>query len=236
MSAKNVQNLIDIFKQATPDEIAKAKDSYWRYHKMLEAIAQPLDISLRLAAGVFAALSPNNSYLGNLLNARVMLEAYRAGKAIDDFRVNTYNPNKEKAWRMCKGEDVLSVLSGNKVRAFFYNIFEPENENHITVDGHVYWAWFGKRGRVTGKRRQTPDQLQVAPSIGDGLYEEISQAVRIVAQFGGLIGNQAQAVIWQTYRRLHNIQSSRQREMFASDAAIVGLPFDHPLARDGDGR
>jgi hypothetical protein len=235
MSAHNVRNLISIFQAAKPEGIEAAKASYWRYHDILEAIALPLGYSMRRAAGVFAALSPNSHYLGNLKGARDMLRAAKAGKEIEDFKVNTYDHNKEKAWRIAKGWGAPSdEITANKTRAFFYNILTPNDPEHVTVDGHIYWAWFGRRGRLAGKRDN--DGLPVAPSISDDLYSEISEAVRIVSDIGRLIPNQAQAVIWQTYRRIHNIQSSRQTELIASDAIIAGLEADHPLSRSGCGR
>ncbi|MEG7769294.1 hypothetical protein U2086_14725, partial [Listeria monocytogenes] len=89
-------------------------------------------------------------------------------------------------------------------------VADPSNPDPVTVDGHIYWAWTGIRGRLHGPRNGRTTELPVTPSISPTLYAEISDAVRLVAELRGCLANQAQAVIWQAYRRKHDVMQTRQ--------------------------
>lgn len=232
MSAANVRNLLCLFDSATAREIASARASYPRYNTIVTLIAASIGYPTRIACGVFAALSPNNNYLGNLRNTRTLLEAHRDHLPLTGFKVNTYNPNKAKAWAIAEGADPDIILKGLKTNAFYHNVFDPTDPRHVTVDGHIYWAWSGKRGRLQGPRKldKSINHLPVAPTLKPGLYHEIADSVRLVGEARGCIGNEAQAVIWQTYRRVHNIVGAAQLDLLAPDVFAAGITHNELMA------
>lgn len=232
--AAHIRNLLRIYDWGTQADRAEALASYARYNAMIAEIAGQTSTPLRVAVGVFAALSPNNSYILNLKNCRTLLRAAKEGESIDSFSVNTYGANKRKAWEMATGGvDPLEAFKGRKTRAFFLNIMDPRDPEPVTVDGHIYWVWMGRKGVV---KTRGPERADTAPPhLGARLYEEIADGVRLAGEMRGVIGCECQAVLWQNWRRMHSVQGSAQMELLARDTFAVGNPH-HELARSGCGQ
>lgn len=227
-SAQHIRNLLRVYDAGTSEERLEAILSYQRYNAMMQSISDATGYSLEIACGVFAALSPNNSYVSNLRNAMHLLKMHKAGKDISEFKVNTYNNNKRKAWLMAGGTDPMDLFKGLKTKAFFNNILDPSNPDWITVDGHMFWAWQGRKGRVKSRTHSE------AANVTGKMYREISDGIRLVAEFRNVIPCQAQGVIWQNWRRMHNVMGAQQRELFSSDTLAIGIPM-HVLATGGTG-
>lgn len=221
-----IHHLRVLFAKAHPAEIQEGRAAYWRYHRLCSQVAERNGFSSIVGAAVFSALSPNNDYLGNLRDMRRLLEARSQGMDTGDFRVSTYGQNKLKAWRIACGAAPLRQLTALKTRNFFLNVCQPDNPEPVTVDGHMYWCWHGRRGRVTGhkpKGSTVPTNRDGAAKMSPRLYREIAQGIRTLAEEVGLLPNQAQAVLWLTYRRVHNIQGTRQLELLPKDCDVAGV-------------
>ena len=169
------------------------------------------------AAAVFAALSPNNGYLGNLRDTDRLLQAVAAGGSWP--KVSTYGTNRSKAARIALGEPPLMVLSGRKVRSFFVNITCPWDEHTVTVDGHMHNAWHGERKPLTARRPRAA-RVKMTPLI----YDEIAADVRQLAREAGLPPWAVQATIWLAWRRLNKILSE-QLWLWDADVEVSGLGF-----------
>ena len=222
----HIDNLYALFGRATVRERAESGQAYFRYHRILKEIALATGFPTATAAAVFSALSPNNDYLGNLRDARKMLEAARAGKQIADFSVSTYGHNKRKAWDVVQGMDPLQAIIADKTRNFYLNLAFPDDPEPVTVDGHMFWAWHGRRGRVTGHKVKgdgVPTNRLGAAAMNSRLYQEIADAVRQIAQHHGLLGHQVQSIIWHAYRQQHNILGTQQLELLPSDLIVAGI-------------
>jgi hypothetical protein len=76
----SVDNLKRVLDQATPADQKAAMDSFFKYNRLMAAVAAKHGYTTRIGAAVFSALSPNNDYHGNLRDVHKMLEAARAGK------------------------------------------------------------------------------------------------------------------------------------------------------------
>jgi hypothetical protein len=216
----SLDNLRAMFDRSQPREIEEARASYYRYRDITFRVAEAQGYPGRIGAAVFAALSPNNDYTGNLRDMRVILAASRKPVGIDGFNVATYGNNKRKAWSILRyGLDPLEVITANKTRNFFLNVCNPDDPHPVTIDGHMFWIYYGRRGRVSARGEQRVNAAKVTPR----LYEEIAEATRQLAIEKGVITNQAQAILWQTYRRIHNIMRSQQLEIFPKDLAAAGL-------------
>lgn len=149
---------------------------------------------LSTTAGVIAALSPNNRWERNVIDAEALIKVYTHGGDVDTLKVCTFAKNKAKAIAILQGADPLDVLGGRKVRAFYQCIM---GENAVCVDGHAYSIWLGQRV-PTSK----------TPKISDKLYDKISEDYRIAAnQINEITGSfylpsQVQAITWVTWRNL----------------------------------
>ena len=181
--------MLETLEAATKEDQREGLSAYPRYRVLTAEIARQHGFPPDAGAAVFAALSPNNGYLGNLRDTnRLLLAVASGGKLGKHLKVSTYGANRSKALRIAFGEPPLSVLSGRKVRSFFTNITHPEDEHTVTVDGHMYNAWHGERKPLMAQRR----------SITPLLYEEIASDIRQLAHQAGQPPWAVQATLWFT--------------------------------------
>ena len=172
----SVDNLKRILDRALAADLPAAMDAYAKYHRMLAALAAKHGFSPRTGAAVFAALSPNNDYHGNLRDAHNLMAAASAGRAIDDFGVSTYGPNKRKAWDIVHGADPLELIVALKTRSFFLNIVDPLDPVPVTIDGHMVNLWRGRRESLVGLRHSRA----LYPVVADGV-ERPGSGLRLCA-------------------------------------------------------
>jgi hypothetical protein len=160
------------------------------------------NVTVDIVAGVIAALSPNNKWESNIIDAEIMLRAWAADIDYDDVKVGTYNTNKGKAQTIldCEltREQIVKVLRGNKITAFFLCIASNGISDTPCIDGHAYNIWNG-----------TVSSLKEVPSMSDKTFRIIQDAYRDAAH---IITNvtkqyhsaaQVQAITWVAYRRIH---------------------------------
>lgn len=148
--------------------------------------------------GAFVALSPNNDENGNYRDLDLMCEAVVTQEPLSSFRITGYPRNLEKAWRILHGEYPPDVLRGPKTRAFFYNILDPNGAWNVTIDGHMFSVWHGRRYRMREAK------------MNEKMYYQISADFRTAAKLAKLTPCQFQSVIWLTWKRIHNIRFNPQ--------------------------
>jgi len=197
---RNIAGMLQLASQA--DTLA-GLDWYKRAHKLGVRLIHAYDgLTLGQAVGVIAALSPNNKWTRNCIDAEAMIKAWHAGADPMGVKVCTFNKNKAKAAAILaltaedlETDTIAPILHGRKVVAFYRSIMGDPDA--VCVDGHAYAVWIGERIPTT----QTP-------SIGVKLYADIARAYQLVAKRSyelcgtTLTPTQVQAVTWVTYRRL----------------------------------
>ena len=197
---RNISGMLQLASQA---DILSGIEWYaraLRFARMLVQTYQPL--TLGQAVGVIAALSPNNKWTRNCVDAEAMIKAWHYGADPLSVKVCTFNPNKAKVAAILalsaddlETDTIAEILNGRKVVAFYRSIMGDPDA--VCVDGHAYAVWIGERIPTT----QTP-------SIGVKLYADIARAYQLVAKRSfnlcgvTLSATQVQAVTWVTYRRL----------------------------------
>jgi hypothetical protein len=189
-------NILAVFFKATDLETINGAEWYPAANHAAQIMATRYSVTLETAAGVIAALSPNNRWERNLTDADFMIRAYSAGgyDAADFIKVGTYNANKIKALNILSGDDCLQILGGLKVRAFYDCILAGDS---VCVDGHAYAIWTG--GYIPTTK---------TPKITPKLYEAISADYRLAAATINSIlqaeysAAQIQAITWLTWRRI----------------------------------
>jgi hypothetical protein len=188
---------------ASQADILAGLDWYKRAHKLgVRLIHAYAGLTLGQAVGVIAALSPNNKWTRNCVDAEAMIKAWHVGADPLSVKVCTFNPNKVKAAAILaltaedlETDTIAPILNGRKVVAFYRSIMGDPDA--VCVDGHAYAVWIGERIPTT----QTP-------SIGVKLYADIARAYQLVAKRSyelcgtTLTPTQVQATTWVTYRRL----------------------------------
>ena len=197
----SVNNIIAIYNLATPEEIEHGVTWYATAYCESLKIAEELDIPVHIVVGVVAALSPNNKWDRNIINARDLCAAYVNGDSIESFKVSTYGKMKQKAWSIMESmpdyETTKSILNGQKIVCFFENIM---GENTCTVDGHAYNIYHAERQGLTG-----------SISIGKKEYALIQEAYQTAGMLTSINGKhlkayEMQAITWVVWRRIHNIK------------------------------
>jgi hypothetical protein len=219
-----MQNLIKVFDFADREDIKIAEVAWTKMNKLTADIAQKHGFSPRIGAAVFAALSPNNDFKGNLRDTDRLLLSARRGLGIDDFKVSTYGNNKRKAWRIAHGgEEPLDLIVFPKTRNFFINVSTPEDDHAVTIDGHIFNCWRGERIALKG----------AAMKMNAKIYEEVANDVRALAKMKGLLPNVVQGILWYAWKRQHRIlYYQEQFEFWDQEAIAANLGFVPPITED----
>lgn len=217
MSAENLQR---VWLTVSVEDVKTAQDTFPKYNRIVSAIADKHGYSVRIGAAVFAALSPNNDFWGNLRDTNRMLASAAACLPLESFTVSTYGHNKRKAWRVVQGERPEELITARKTRSFFHNICDPACSQLATIDGHMYNMWRNQRTPLA-----TRDPKKRAIKLNDRLYTEIENGVKALACQHGMIPCAMQSALWLAWRRLHKIRTPPQLEMWDRDYLAAGLGF-----------
>ena len=211
----SIDNIIKIYKLATPEEKRDGIVWYANAYADCNRIALDLSVQVHIVTGVVAALSPNNKWERNIIDAESIIKCWRAGATRASVmhpknpcvRVCTYGKNKAKAWDILTFSHVpdagvspiASILNGKKVVEFFNCITNPLL-NDVCIDGHAYSVWYGQR--LTMKE---------VPNIGKKLRAQIKTDYRDATTFINeelgtyYSASTIQAITWVTHKRIHNV-------------------------------
>lgn len=190
-------HILAVYFTASDSEILNGERWYCDAQDIANSIATDLGLSVETVAGVIAALSPNNRWERNVIDARNICTAYQHGGHVDAaaVKVATFNANKLKALQILSGSDPLAVLSGLKVRSFYCCIMGDPDA--VCVDGHAYSIWQGERIATTA----TP---KISPKLYSAIAADYIKAADVLSAVTGrgYPGSQIQAITWLAWRRL----------------------------------
>ena len=196
-----IDNIIKIYKLATPEEKRDGIVWYANAYSDCNRIALDLSVPVHIVTGVVAALSPNNKWDRNVVNARELIQAFVNGDDMDSVKVSTYHTMKRKAWTILEDmpdhEGVIALLNGQKIVSFYRNIM---GDDTCTVDGHAKNIYYGERHGLTDDKT----------NVGKKEYKTISDAYvkagkRVRVNGRSLKAFEIQAITWVVWRRIHNI-------------------------------
>ena len=191
------KNIIAVYKMATPDEIKQGIEWYLNATSDCKNIADRLRLPLHIVIGVVSALSPNNKWKRNVVNADELCTAFINGQDMDSIKVSTYHKMKQKAWSILRlmptYDDAVTILNGKKIVSFFKNINGDESE--ITIDGHARNIYYNDRQGLT-----TPNT-----NIKKSEYADIQVAYLRASKKLGIKAYELQAITWVAWRRIHGI-------------------------------
>lgn len=180
-------NIRAYYLLSTLHERQQGLDWYDTAYRDCESLAITYDISTQVICGMVAALSPRNRWTRNITDTEQVILLG------EDAVVGTFNTNKTKALKILNGASPLTVLSGNKVTAFYKCLVYRVICDDVCVDTHAYGVALGNGERLRPK------------NISDTKYAEISDDYRELALELGIQPKQLQAITWLTYRRIHKI-------------------------------
>ena len=195
-------NIAAVFTLATASERSIHATWYDDARSAAIAIADATGLGLDTVVGVIAALSPNNRWQRNLVDAENLCRTYVADpESAETVKVCTYKKMLAKAIQVLKCEEpeqIPGILNGRKITSFFHCIMGDQSD--VCVDGHAYCIWIGDRM-----------SMQNVPSIGKKLYQTITndyiQACQIInARYQlNLKPYQIQSITWNTWKRIHGV-------------------------------
>ena len=192
-----VRNILKVYRMATTEDIANGVEWYDRAKRYAETISKWTNTNLNTVIGVMAALSPNNKWERNVKDCERMVQAWKSGDDLDDFKVSCYNTMKQKAWsiledNLTSDDDILTRLNGQKIRSFYSNI---RGLDEVTIDGHALNIALGKvQGLTTDKT-----------NMSKGVYIEMQKHYVRAAKRVDIPAHVLQAITWTTWKREHNI-------------------------------
>ena len=191
------KNIIAIYKLANPSEIKHGLTWYVNATKDCKEIAIKYDLPIHIVIGVVSALSPNNKWERNIINADDLCKAFIDGQDMDSIKVSTYHKMKQKAWsileQMPSYDETITILNGKKIVSFFKNISGDESD--ITIDGHARNIAYNDRQGLT-----TPNT-----NIRKLEYLDIQKAYLRASKKLGIKAYELQAITWVVWRRIHGI-------------------------------
>jgi hypothetical protein len=199
----NTRHISGMLQLASQTDIMDGIDWYDRAYNLAVRFIHAYDgLTMGQAVGVISALSPQNKWERNCIDAEAMIKTWAIGGDYNMLKVSTFNKNKAKAIAILEldmesadAEAIPNILSGQKVVAFYRSIMGDKNA--VCVDGHAFAIFIGERIPTTK-----------TPSITPKLFETIQRAYQLVAKRSHdlcgveLSPTQVQAVTWVTYRRL----------------------------------
>jgi len=192
------KNIIAIYKLANPSEIKHGLTWYVNATKDCKEIAIKYDLPIHIVIGVVSALSPNNKWERNIVNADDLCKAFIDGQDMDSIKVSTYHKMKQKAWsileQMPSYDETIKILNGKKIVSFFRNINGDETD--ITIDGHARNIYYNDRQGLT-----TPNT-----NIRKLEYLDIQKAYLRASKKLGIKAYELQAITWVVWRRIHGIK------------------------------
>ena len=199
----NARESVAKFTLATSQEVQLGVDWYPSALDIANRIAVKYGVSAETAAGVIAALSPNNRWERNIIDAENIIKCWAAGGTNTDMlnvKVCTYGKMKAKAVDiLTRNVPIVEILNGKKIIEFF-NCITNSALNDVCIDGHAYSVWFGQR--LTMKE---------VPAIGKRLRSQIKTDYRDATAFINeelgtyYSASTIQAITWVTHKRIHNV-------------------------------
>jgi Holliday junction resolvase RusA-like endonuclease len=186
------QNLRTWFNRASAEEFSEGMAWYREAMEYSKELSKKFNVSGEVAAGVISALSPNNKWKRNKIDAFNVLKAIRDGVTMDEVKVCTYNANKAKAFAIGKGNREI-LTSSPKTYAFARNVGEND-VNFVTIDKwHLRACQTASKTSKECKETVTPKQ-----------YRIIQEETVKVANEMGVIPYEFQAIVWVTIRNQWN--------------------------------
>lgn len=172
---------------ASDQEIIDGMDFYPGAHGLCRLFASLYSISPSHVAGIYAALSPMNTWDTNVANILDVLRDWSSAS------VNTTDINLHKALAIRCGADPLSILAGRKVRAFYQCLANPDDISIApAIDRHLINLALG-----TVPTRQEQSRL----ASNRDIYSKVEAAYLSLGRREG-IGNRLASIAWFVQRRI----------------------------------
>lgn len=178
------RNLRHWYKSATDQERADGKVWYAEAESFCAYLSDKYSIEQEIAAGVVSALSPNNKWNRNKIDAELVIFSAINNVPAESVKVCTYSANKIKAFAIAKGDRKI-LMSSPKTYAFARNVGQRDS-SHVTID-----KW-----HLRACQTQSKAPMQCVENVTPKQYKLIEAETISVAKELNVNPIEFQATIW----------------------------------------
>lgn len=180
------------FDIASEKQVFLGKNWYKDAQDFAKYLSETYNLDTYVCASVISALSPNNKWQRNKIDAETVIKAYLNGIGADSVKVCTYNANKIKAFRILKGD--LITEKSPKTHSFAMNVGLLSSD-HITVDKwHLRACLLYPNDGI----------LPCVESCTSVQYRRVEKITAQLSKEFNLKGYELQAIIWVTIKEAWN--------------------------------
>mgnify|MGYP003627035582 CR=1 FL=1 len=176
------------YNESTLDERESGRVWYDEAKSYVKILSLRFELPEIICAGVVSALSPNNKWERNKIDAYTVINAVKNNIPANQVKVCTYNANKDKAFAIARG-DMRILKRSPKTYAFARNI-SGEDTYQVTID-----KW---HLRAIQTRSKSPKQCKT--TVTPLQYKNLERDCQRVAKKYGLAPSTLQATVWVTIR------------------------------------
>jgi hypothetical protein len=197
----SVQNILDVYSLATPEQIQHGLEWYKFAHSEAVEMAKLSGLSVEQTSAIIAVISPQCSWTDNLTGAWCAVSDYASGQAIvKPDKLRCLDAGFIKAQIITDSDRILPEMIAKtpdcyKVRRFFTNIFMPETSGGVTVDGHA-------RNIAALGAKPTRIGISNGGSVRRKEYLTLEQEYIQASKSVGLLPHEIQAITWVTWRTI----------------------------------
>ena len=181
------RHITKLFREATPEQIIAGADWYTDAHAVADALAVRYGVTLEVAAGVLAALSPLQSWGANVnLAARFL--------AAGGLHAGYLGVGLAKGRAILAGADIVATLKGDKI-VNFYPAIVTKGAQGVAIDRHAWSIAVNTRSVADGMPSLSGKRYAAAVSVYVRATDILSK------EYGmALTPAQVQAVTWILWR------------------------------------
>lgn len=180
-----LRNIETIYNKCTSDDINNGRTWYGNAKSFSIYVAKKYNVTEMQSAGIIAALSPQKSWDQNMKITEHFIESngkasVHTGVQLSKASYILHNP--------LIPEEVYDTLGGLKTKNFFYNIYNPEGDEAVTIDRHHLNVCYAENKE----------------SCTDKQYEFLKENTIIFANKINMIPSMLQASLWVCWKRIKN--------------------------------
>jgi hypothetical protein len=175
-------NTLNLLLQTYQHADKSGQNWYIEANNFARELSKKYDVSLIKVAAIISALSPSVSWKVNKIDAELLIKAGKRNPT-GSRKFSTYGQNVVKAIDILRAKDseVEAMFRSNtKTQSFFYNIWQPDNAEYVTIDRHML--------RIIGHTGNFPHPAK---------YRELSKLFKDAAKHAGIVPSTFQAILWQ---------------------------------------
>lgn len=185
---ENVSNFERVYLQANEQERAMGFHWYIDNNRYLIDMASFFNVEAKIVIGMTAVLSPGMAWQANV---NLVYNMLKFKCKMSQIKSSAYKPNIEKAIKIYRKKQVFPYLRGPKVTEFYYNLLNPFDSSHVTIDSFMIACKFEAQNLEFLKKYTSEKHIE---TFKTEIFELSRKYEVLPCQF--------QAIVWIAYHRI----------------------------------